>query len=63
MVGFLNVAMAVAAVQPELSDVQIMAKRHRLGRFVTNSIVFWGEIIGNAHNDTQNEQAATNRQL
>ena len=43
--------MAIAAIHPELIDVDIVLKMDGLDRLVSDSSVFWGEIVGDPSRD------------
>ncbi len=61
MAADFDVAVAVAAIEPELPDVNIMLKVNRLHRLITDPRIFRREIIpgGHGHETSHNRQDRT----
>ena len=51
MLGALDVGMAVAAIHPQLIDVDLVAERDGLYGTVADAAVFGRQIVPDPHND------------
>src|SRR5205085_3460372 len=56
-------AVAITAVHSELSHVNIVWKRHRLDRLITDPGIFWRDIIPRGRGQSARDQDAGDRHL
>src|SRR5712691_6331274 len=58
-----NKAVTIAAIHPELGHVNIVRKRHRLDRLITDPGIFWRYVIPRSRTQAARDQDAGNRHL
>ena len=63
MAGFLYEAMTITAIHSQLSGMDLVRKRNRLRRHVTNAGVFLRKIIGHAPRDAGTQKEEANKEL
>lgn len=61
MRGHIDKTMAIAAIHPELRDVQIMREGHGLDRLITDARIFRGDVMRGPGRQTANDDHAADR--
>ena len=59
--GHIDKTMAIAAIHPELRDVQIMREGHWLDRLIADTRIFRGDVIPGPRRQTANDDHAADR--
>src|SRR5437870_5653484 len=60
---YFDEAVTIAAIHPELGDVNVVRKRHRLDRLITHPGIFWRDVIPRGRSQAARDQDAGNRHL
>src|SRR6266513_902302 len=55
--------MAITAIQPELGHVDVVRERHRLDRLITDTGIFWRNVIPGGRGQSARDQNAGDRHL
>src|SRR6266487_1776468 len=56
-------AVAIAAIHSELSHVNVVRKRHRLDRLITDTGIFWRDVVPRGRTQAARDQDAGDRHL
>ena len=56
-------AVAIAAIHPELRDVEIVRERHRLNRLISHPRIFWRHVIPRGRRQPAHNKDSADREL